>query len=135
MKSLSPFYNTFEVAIKNCWPMLALFIVIITVLRITKIIINHEEFIFHKEFFRLLAVLYFLLLYYMLLTTEGASSGFNIIPFKEMTRYTIGSKSFFYNVIGNIVLFIPFGFITSWYLKSKKTFQNVARNNFFVFLC
>ena len=66
MKSLSPFYNTFEVAIKNCWPMLALFIVIITVLRITKIIINHEEFIFHKEFFRLLAVLYFLLLYYML---------------------------------------------------------------------
>ena len=61
-----------------------------------------------------------ILLYYLLLSTEEASSGFNIMPFTEITRYKIGSKSFFYNVIGNIVLFIPFGYIISDYLKSKK---------------
>ena len=37
-----------------------------------------------------------------------------------MTRYNIGSKLFFYNVIGNIVLFIPFGYFVSDYLKAKK---------------
>lgn len=123
MKSLSPFYDTFAVAIRNCWPMLGLFVVIMIVLRLTKVFTSHEKFIFYKEFYSLLAILYFLLLYYLLLTTEGASSGFNIIPFTEMTRYTIGSKSFFYNVIGNIVLFMPFGYIVSNYLNSKNTFQ------------
>ena len=44
----------------------------------------------------------------------------NFTPFKEMTRYSIGSKAFFYNVIGNIVLFIPFGYFVSDYLKAKK---------------
>lgn len=123
MNGISSFYDTFSYAIKNCWPMLALFVTIIVILRLTKLITRHDRFIFYKEFFQLLAILYFLLLYYLLLTTEGASSGFNIVPFREMTRYTLGSRAFFYNVIGNIVLFIPFGFIISWYLNSKKTSQ------------
>ena len=120
MKNLSPFYDTFNVAIKNCWPMLLLFVVIMVSIRLTKIITSREKFVFYKEFYMLLAIIYFLLLYYLLLSTEDATSGFNIIPFTEMTRYKIGSKSFNYNVIGNIVLFIPFGYIISDYLKSKK---------------
>ena len=47
----------------------------------------------------------------------------NFIPFKEITRYSIGSRAFFYNIIGNIVLFIPFGYFVSDYLKAKKTHQ------------
>jgi glycopeptide antibiotics resistance protein len=57
----------------------------------------------------------------MLLSTENASSGINIIPFREITRYEIGSTLFFYNVIGNIALFIPFGYFMSDKLKAKKT--------------
>ena len=64
-----------------------------------------------------------LLLYYLLLGTENAASGMNFIPFKEITRYSIGSRAFFYNIIGNIVLFIPFGYFVSDYLKAKKTHQ------------
>ena len=37
-----------------------------------------------------------------------------------MARYKIGSKSFFYNVIGNIALFVPFGFILSYFVKARK---------------
>lgn len=123
MSRLSPFYDTFYEAINKMWPMLSLFIVVLGIIRITRIIINHEKFIFYKEFYSLLAIVYILLLYHLLLSTEGASSGVNLVPFTEMTRYSIGSKSFFYNVIGNIVLFIPFGLFVSSYLNAKKTHQ------------
>lgn len=123
MSRLSPFYETFYEAINKIWPMLSLFIVIIGIIRIARVFINHEKFVFYKEFYNLLAIVYILLLYHLLLSTEGASSGVNLTPFKEMTRYSIGSKSFFYNVIGNILLFIPFGYFVSNYLNAKKTGQ------------
>lgn len=100
--------------------MLTLFVVILTVLRVTHMLIHRERFIFYKEFYSLLSILYFLLLYYLLLSTEKAASGINLIPFKEITRYPLGSKLFFYNVVGNIMLFIPFGYIVSDYLRAKK---------------
>lgn len=123
MGNLSPFYETFYKAINNTWPMLTLFIVIITVLKLTRVFINNEKFIFYKEFYNLLFIVYILLLYHLLLSTENAASGMNFIPFKEMTRYSIGSRAFFYNVIGNIVLFIPFGYFVSDFLKAKQTHQ------------
>ena len=103
--------------------MLTLFIVIMTVLKLSRVFINNDKFVFYKEFYNLLFIIYILLLYYLLLGTENASSGMNFTPFKEITRYSIGSKAFFYNVIGNIVLFIPFGYFVSDYLKAKKTHQ------------
>ena len=56
----------------------------------------------------------------MLLSTDYSISGINLYLFREMARYSIGSKSFFYNVVGNIILFIPFGFILSYFVKAKK---------------
>lgn len=123
MQNLTPFYETLYNTLSNTWPMLTLFIAIITILKLTRVFINNDKFIFYKEFYNLLFIIYILLLYYLLLGTENASSGMNFIPFKEITRYSIGSKSFFYNVIGNIVLFIPFGYFVSDYLKAKKTHQ------------
>lgn len=123
MKQLVPVYDTLYMTLLNTWPMLTLFIAIMVILRITKIIINKEKFIFYKEFYNLLFVIYLLLLYYLLLSTDNASSGLNIIPFKEITRYPLDSIQFFYNVIGNIVLFLPFGFFISNFIKAKKTHQ------------
>ena len=123
MKNLTPFYETFYTTISNTWPMLTLFIVIMTVLKLSRVFINKDKFVFYKEFYNLLFILYILLLYYLLLGTENAASGMNFIPFKEITRYSIGSRAFFYNIIGNIVLFIPFGYFVSDYLKAKKTHQ------------
>lgn len=123
MKNLTPFYETFYTTISNTWPMLTLFIVIMTVLKLSRVFINNDKFVFYKEFYNLLFILYILLLYYLLLGTENAASGMNFIPFKEITRYSIGSRAFFYNIIGNIVLFIPFGYFVSDYLKAKKTHQ------------
>ncbi len=124
MKNLSPVYDTFYHAMAAIWPMLLLFVVILIVMRLAKLIINKEKFNFHKDFFALLFIIYMLMLYYLLLSTDNASAyGTNFIPFKEMTRYAFGSKGFFYNVVGNIALFIPFGFFVSYYIKAKKTHQ------------
>ncbi|HAB66842.1 MAG TPA: hypothetical protein DCE23_05695 [Firmicutes bacterium] len=120
MRNLSPFYNTFYNAINNIWPMLTLFVIIMVVLRLTRVFINNDHFVFYKEFYNLLFIIYVILLYHLLLSTENATSGMNLIPFREMTRYNIGSTAFYYNVIGNIVLFIPFGYFVSDYLKAKK---------------
>lgn len=120
MTNLSPFYETFYWAINNTWPMLTLFGIIMLSLKLTKVIINKDHFTFYKEFYNFLFIIYILLLYYLLLSTEKAASGINLIPFKEMTRYNIGTELFFYNVVGNIVLFIPFGYFVSDYLKAKR---------------
>lgn len=120
MSNLSPFYDTFYNTITNTWPMLALFIIILTSIKISRVFINHDKFVFYKEFYNLLFIIYILLLYYLLLSTENATSGVNIVPFAEMTRYKIGSRAFIYNVIGNIALFVPFGYFVSDYLKAKK---------------
>ena len=120
MTGLQPFFETLKTTLATAWPMLTLFVVILSVMKISQIIINKEKIVFYKEFYDLLMIIYVLLLYQMLLSTENASSGINLIPFKEITRYSIGSTLFLYNVIGNIALFIPFGFFMSNKLKAKK---------------
>ncbi len=123
MKQLVPVYDTLQVTLSNTWPMLTLFIAIVVIIRISRKIINKEKFIFYKELYNLLFIIYLLLLYYLLLSTENASSGLNITPFKEITRYPLFSTQFLYNVIGNIALFLPFGFFISDFIKAKKTYQ------------
>ena len=104
MTNISTFFETLKWALTSTWPMLVLFITILLVVRFANLINNHEKFVFYKDFYRLLGILYILLLYYLLLSTEGASSGINFIPFREMTRYSIGSKSIF--PMANSSLFI-----------------------------
>ncbi len=126
MKYLTPFYDTFYNGMASIWPMLLLFVVILIVIRFAKLIINKEKFTFYKDFYTLLFILYMLALYYLLLSTENATTYVsNLFPFKEMTRYSMGSRGFFYNVMGNIALFIPFGFFVSYYIKANKTHQIV----------
>ena len=123
MKQLIPVYDTLYATLLSTWPMITLFVAIMVILRLSRIIINHDKLIFYREFYNLLFIIYLLLLYYLLLSTENASSGLNLTPFKEITRYPLGSTQFFFNVIGNIVLFLPFGFFVSDFIKAKKTHQ------------
>ena len=44
----------------------------------------------------------------------------NFIPFREMFRYNIGSRLFVKNVLGNALMFLPYGFFISYYLRNKK---------------
>ncbi len=112
--------NEINDIIKGFWPMLLIFIIVLTTIRINYILEKGEKFILYKEFFSLLFVIYILLLFSLVTNTDIQSYGHNFIPFKEILRYPIGSSNFYLNVIGNIVIFIPFGFFISLYLGSQK---------------
>ena len=59
-------------------------------------------------------------LFYIVTFQDVSWSGSNFIPFKEMFRYEIGSKSFIKNILGNVLLFIPYGIAIAYYVKTKK---------------
>ena len=109
-------------SIDNMWPMLTIFLVVIATVRIAAIKSNNERLVFYKEFGSLLFIIYIFLLYELLTRTElnSAASGYNLVPFTEIFRYKIGSEAFYFNVIGNIIIFIPFGYFISTYIKPKK---------------
>ena len=113
--------NLLTNAIEKIWPMLTIFLVVIIAIRITYIKINHEKFVFYREFWNLVFVVYVLILVQLLTDSEiNTSGGLNIVPFTEMFRYRFGSTLFYSNVVGNIFIFLPFGYFVSRYVKASK---------------
>lgn len=119
--------NTALDAVNDIWPMLVIFVVIISTIRITYLSIHKEKFVFYKEFLNLVFIIYVLLLYQLLTNVEtNISGGYNLIPFTEIFRYKLGSELFVYNVVGNILVFIPFGYFVSGYIKASKVSHILA---------
>lgn len=105
---------------KNIWPMVVLITVIVSSFRIAYLIKYNKKFVFHKELLSLVFMIYILCLYYVVTYQDVGYGGINLVPFKEMLRYSFGSPKFIKNVIGNILMFLPFGFFVSYYLKANK---------------
>ncbi len=103
----------------SIWPLLVFVSVVAITLRCMYLYREGSKFILHKELLDLVFILYIVCLYYIL-TYQDSNSGINLIPFKEIFRYSIGSYKFMKNVVGNILLFLPFGFFTAYYLNTKK---------------
>ena len=102
------------------WPTILICSVIAITMRITYIFKNKKEFIFYKELLSFTFLIYVLCLFYVVTFQDVGWSSSNFIPFKEMFRYNIGSRLFIKNVLGNIIMFIPYGFFVSYYLDLKK---------------
>src|SRR5699024_1806752 len=68
----------------------------------------------------LLFIIYVLCLFYVVTFQDVSWSTSNFTPFSEMFRYEIGSRLFIKNVLGNVILFLPYGFFAAYYLKLKK---------------
>lgn len=103
------------------WPTILISSVIIVSMRITYIIKNKKEFILYNELLSFSFVIYVLCLFYVVTFQDVGWSTSNYIPFKEMFRYSLGSRLFIKNVLGNIIMFIPYGFFVSYYLDLKKS--------------
>ena len=111
--------NIFE----NSWPMIFIFSMIVISMRITDIVKNDRKVVFYKEILGLLFIVYILCLFHVVTFQDVTWSSSNFIPFKEMLRYRFASSLFFRNVLGNMLMFIPFGFFVSYFLKLKKTYS------------
>lgn len=113
--------NAIKEVLYDTWPMIALSSVVLIAIRLTYLLKNKQKINLGNEMMMLTFIVYILCLF-QIVTNGDVSSvhGVNVTLFKELTRYQIGTKLFYRNIIGNIIMFIPFGFFTSYYLKLNK---------------
>lgn len=104
------------------WPMILIVSVIIVSMRVTWLLKNNGLFVFYKELLALAFVIYVMCLFYVVTFQDVSWSDSNFIPFKEMFRYEFGTTLFFRNVVGNMIMFMPYGFFVSYFLKLDKVF-------------
>ena len=102
------------------WPTILISSVIVISMRLVYLIKNKQKIVFYKELLSLIFIIYVLCLFYVVTFQDVGWSSSNFIPFKEMFRYNFGSNLFIKNVLGNIIMFIPYGFFVSYYLNLKK---------------
>ncbi len=102
------------------WPTILISSVIAISMRLVYLIKNKQKIILYRELLALIFIIYVLCLFYVVTFQDVGWSSSNFVPFKEMFRYSFGSKLFIKNVLGNIIMFIPYGFFVSYYLKLKK---------------
>lgn len=106
------------------WPTLLIAIVLVATIRIGYLLKHRDEFVFYKEILYLCFMLYILCLF-QLVTAEdlNATDGNNFTLFSEIFRYQFGGRLFFKNIIGNVLLFIPYGFFACYYVDLKSFFK------------
>lgn len=109
--------------ISSAWPSLVIFLTILIIIRIAYLRHGKKKIVFHEELLLLLFVAYILLLFEIVTSNENDFGGYNLIPFKEILRYDVKSDAFIRQVIGNIALFVPFGFFVSKFIKLKNIFS------------
>ncbi|MDD2409209.1 MAG: VanZ family protein [Bacilli bacterium] len=106
------------------WPMLILFCIVLITLRVFYLKNYQKPFILYKELISLCFLIYILLLFELVTSTDFNSYSNNFIPFKEIFRYDLTSPLFYRNVLGNVLLLLPFGYFTSYYVKVNKYYIN-----------
>lgn len=114
--------NSINLILNEIWPMLLISIVIAVSIRTAYLIMHKKIFKLYRELIYLGMIVYVLSLFYIVTFQDVSWSTSNFVPFKEILRYNFGSSLFFKNVLGNMLIFMPFGLFISYILKSKKIF-------------
>ena len=108
--------------IKMSWPTLVIILSIIIIMRITLYLKgDRQRLTIHEEIFKLLFVTYLLILFQLVTSQDiQAYQGTNYIPFREILRYDPGTTSFYKQVIGNIIMFIPLGYFMTCFCNIRE---------------
>ena len=115
---LGPLSDTIQGVVDFTWPMLIISIVIMVSVRLTYLIKEKQKIVIYKELLMLSFAIYILCLFQVVTFQDDVTwSSNNFIPFREILRYSIASRLFWKNVVGNMIMFLPFGFFISYYLK------------------
>lgn len=112
--------NVIEEMLPSIWPLVLFISMVAITLRCAFLFKGGKKIVLYREILALIFIIYILCLYYILTYQDMNYGGVNLVPFKEMFRYQIGSYKFNKNVIGNILLFIPFGYFAAYYINSRK---------------
>ena len=118
---LEPLSSTIHGVIEFTWPMILISVIILVSFRVTYLIKNKEKMVLYKELLMLSFIIYILCLFQVVTFQDDTSwASNNFVPFREILRYNITSKLFIKNVLGNMIMFMPFGLFASLYLKVEK---------------
>ncbi len=118
---LEPLSKTLQGVISFTWPMVLISVIVMVSFRTCYLIKNQEKIVLYKELYMLIFGIYILCLFQVVTFQDDISlSGNNFIPFKEILRYNVTSRLFIKNVLGNMIMFLPFGLFSSYYLKAEK---------------
>ncbi len=110
----------------NASKAIILITILIISLRLIYLISVKQKIILYKELLFIVFVLYIVCLYYVVTFKDNNYGTNNLIPFNEIFRYDFGSKLFIKNIIGNILLFVPFGIFITGYTKNRYLFKTLA---------
>ncbi len=106
--------------IKMSWPTLVIVLTIVVILRVTYIMTSDKrKFCLYEEILEILFLAYLVLLFQLVTSQDLPGGGTNLMPFREILRYDVGTKAFYKQVFGNILLFIPLGYFATSYCKIK----------------
>lgn len=111
--------NTFGDVLSMTWPMILISVVLLSSLRLSYLLKSREHFVLHKELLTLFFIIYILCLFQVVTFQDVSNFGTNnFVPFKEILRYDFGSRLFIKNIIGNMIMFVPYGFFIAYYGKA-----------------
>ena len=111
-------YSNLKSVLLASWPMVFVSLIILVSFRLSYLYKNKMRFILYKEILLFFFAFYVLCLFQIVtLSDTAASSSSNFIPFKEIMRYKLFSKLFVKNVIGNVLLFLPYGYFVGRYFS------------------
>ncbi len=117
-------WNSFDATLKDVfemtWPMILISVVLLSSLRVSYLLKSKEPFVLHKELITLFFIVYILCMFQVVTFQDVSNIGTNnYVPFREILRYNYGSRLFIKNIIGNMVMFVPYGFFVAYYSKSQ----------------
>ena len=128
---LESLYTNFKDIFNTTWPMVFVSLVILVSFRLSYLYKNKVKVVLYKEIFLFFFAFYILCLFQIVTSTDiSASYGNNFIPFKEIMRYKLFSTLFMKNVVGNMLLFLPYGYFVGRYFSGK----NKCLSIFLIFL-
>lgn len=113
--------GTLDEVLSMTWPMLFISLVLVATIRVAYLIKSKTKVIIYKEILAFCFMMYILCLF-QVVTSQDINSlqGNNFDIFKEISRYEIGSRLFYKNILGNVIMFVPYGFFASFYIDLKK---------------
>ena len=121
--------------IKGLVPMIILFSVVMSAVRVTAAIEKKEKIVLYKDIKSLGYVVYCFVLFQLVTTSDYSSISNNFIPFREILRYTdVTDNLFIRNVLGNIFVFIPFGFLISDLLNDRTNKDRILSTGLIVLI-
>ena len=117
---LSSLYSNFKDVISITSPMIFVSLIILISLRVSYLYKSKSDFVIYKEIMLFFFAFYVLCLFQIVTSSDvSISYGSNFVPFKEIFRYKLFSSMFMTNVVGNVLLFLPYGYFVGKYFSGN----------------